>query len=496
MKCSINNIAMSLSEMKPSRRQVLSQQQYAFFILVSVLFLFAFGALHGATIYVPDDHLTIQEAINASADDDLIIVKPGTYIENINFGGRRITLRSEQGPRLTIIDGNYNGSVVTFNQGEGPNSMLDGFKITYGNNSVDGGGIHCVNTSPTITNNIISSNIGHKGGGISVYRGDPIIRNNVISDNLAYTGGGIRVEDSSCHVHNNLFYLNVANAHGGGIYVNFNASTSDVSLFASNTIAYNIAGAYGGGIFLHLDCESQVKDSILWGNDALDTVQNPGDQIYLNGNTNHQPEMKISFSCVQGGNNAPHVNGGNWLIWGPGMIQDDPLFVSGPEGDYYLSQIFNGGQTVKSLCVDKGDPASAIFDGTTRTDHVQDAAPIDMGYHYPLLTFHLNVEPAILYGGGSGIFSVTDGKPNENTYLVYSLVGVWPESDGPNTYVPQLDVWLWLKKPLKLAGGVMKTDSDGDGHWIFTIPPSPGLDVWFQAVQYGQATNWVHRRIQ
>jgi hypothetical protein len=68
---------------------------------------------------------------------------------------------------------------------------------------------------------------------------------------------------------------------------------------------------------------------------------------------------------------------------GLGNMNEEPLFVPGPEGDYYLSQIA-AGQTQQSPCVDAGDPLSAIILGTTRTDGVPDSGIVDMGFHYPI----------------------------------------------------------------------------------------------------------------
>jgi len=102
-----------------------------------------------ATIYVPDNYAKIQGAIDASANGDLIIVRPGAYLENIDFVGKMITVQSEQGAVVTTIDGNQAGSVVVFQTGEDENSRLDGFTITNGSGTLDpyghnrGGGIYC-----------------------------------------------------------------------------------------------------------------------------------------------------------------------------------------------------------------------------------------------------------------------------------------------------------------------------------------------------------------
>lgn len=67
-----------------------------------------------------------------------------------------------------------------------------------------------------------------------------------------------------------------------------------------------------------------------------------------------------------------------------GNINADPLFVSGPRGDYYLSQE-SAGQGSDSPCVDAGSNTAenlGLNDKTTRTDSVTDAGTVDMGYHY------------------------------------------------------------------------------------------------------------------
>ncbi|MCH8963715.1 MAG: hypothetical protein IIB58_02040 [Planctomycetes bacterium] len=91
-----------------------------------------------------DPFCRIRFAISASSDGDELIAAPGLYIENINFYGRAITLRSE-GPDvapITSIDGSNPvnadwGSVVRFVSGESSSTVLDGFTIIRGSGTID-----------------------------------------------------------------------------------------------------------------------------------------------------------------------------------------------------------------------------------------------------------------------------------------------------------------------------------------------------------------------
>ena len=54
---------------------------------------------------VPDDFATIQAAIDAAGDGDLVLVSPGSYQEVLDFGGKDVSLASEEGPEATTIQG-------------------------------------------------------------------------------------------------------------------------------------------------------------------------------------------------------------------------------------------------------------------------------------------------------------------------------------------------------------------------------------------------------
>lgn len=134
--------------------------------ILSILLVPAAGFAQ-TTWYVPDDYPKIQDAISSPVvqNGDTVIVRPGTYEECLNFLGKAITLRSEKGPTLTDIDSKDSMlNVVSFENGELQDSVLDGFMIVnglgklLGPNDWRGGGVYNYKASPTITNCIFRYN--------------------------------------------------------------------------------------------------------------------------------------------------------------------------------------------------------------------------------------------------------------------------------------------------------------------------------------------------
>jgi len=69
---------------------------------------------------------------------------------------------------------------------------------------------------------------------------------------------------------------------------------------------------------------------------------------------------------------------------GEGNFVADPMFASGPLGDYYLSSV-EAGQEADSPCIDAGSTSASIAgvsNLTTRTDGAFDTGIVDIGYHY------------------------------------------------------------------------------------------------------------------
>ena len=173
---------------------------YTFGILLLVLI--CPSSLLAKTLNVPGSYKTIQKAINAAHDGDVVIVAKGLYVENVRFTGRDITVRSTAPTSATVvletvIDGGASGTVVVFAGVEGSKCTISGFTITRGRSPHGGGGISGNGTHATISYNRITTNsaVGiydyTYGGGLSGC--DGVIKNNLIAGIPRIMAGGCRV---------------------------------------------------------------------------------------------------------------------------------------------------------------------------------------------------------------------------------------------------------------------------------------------------------------
>ena len=149
------------------------------------------------------DFATITDAINASGTGDSILVMPGTYFENIDFGGRGITIESTGGADVTIIDGGSNACVVRMYGVPTNTTVLDGFTIQNGDSPIGGGVL--TDGSPVITNCVVRDNVAQYGGGmylLSDGSGGALVSNTAFCNNSPthihgtyVDGGGNSFED-------------------------------------------------------------------------------------------------------------------------------------------------------------------------------------------------------------------------------------------------------------------------------------------------------------
>ena len=368
-------------------------RSWGLFLFITVLLAAAPG--WAADWTVPDDPGcgTIQACLVQAAATDVITVKPGTYLENVDFLGKAVTLRSQDGPGTTTIDGNQAGPVVTFQTAEGNDSVLEGFTIRNGLvGSTDGGGIYILDASPTIRQNVITDNVtGAYASGITVDGGAPIIEQNSIVDNLAHQnfsalGIGIRMTDvghsSALLITGNEITGNgaicddpICSAGGGGVFGDLAGSVHLVNNVIAGNLGASVIGMGSGfGVQIEAD-EALVLHNSAQANGGFGGAGDFGAGVYVDADSatvlnNIIAESRGEGLCVSGTSVTLDDND----VWGstvgdycagttPGAhdLAVDPGYVSA-ESPFDLSL------QAGSPCIDQGTDAGVTEDieGTTR----------------------------------------------------------------------------------------------------------------------------------
>jgi len=152
---------------------------------------------HKTTIRVPADQPTIQAAVDYAEDFDTIIVADGIYTgegnRDIDLSGRALVLRSENGPRHTILD--PEGTDTSYHRAficqarTDSTLVIDGFTLTGGWHS-GGGVMRLRSSSPVVRNCVFTDNVADlSGGAVRCKSSDPVFRNCTFVGNQAPTGG-------------------------------------------------------------------------------------------------------------------------------------------------------------------------------------------------------------------------------------------------------------------------------------------------------------------
>jgi hypothetical protein len=293
------------------------------------------------------DFETIQSAIDAAQDGDEVLVTYDTYTgpenKNLDFQGKAIHVKTIPETHRSVIDLENNGRAVNFNDGEGLDSVFEGFSIRNGRATVDlvgsnrGGGIYVNLASPTIRNveirdcfaetygGGIAVNGGHPqiidcdiaycdagdptspsyagGGGLSLYGSRVLVRGCRIEHNYGNLGGGIKMSGGGHMIEDTMIIYNEA-VRGGGVGVISSVRGTD-QIKDDTTIQYNEA-VRGGGVYLGNAAKVIMEDAYVVINEASD--EGGGVQLEVGVCRGESPMLLWSRGQVYG-NTAP-VGGG------------------------------------------------------------------------------------------------------------------------------------------------------------------------------------------
>ncbi len=230
---------------------------------------------------------SIRAAIGRAEAGDTVMLGAGTYRQRFSFEGKAITVRSADFAQPAIIEQmpaaepDSVGALVTFNQGEGRNSVLEGVVLRgYGRpTTYSGGAILLTEASPTIRGCTIDRFAATQGGGIAAYDSRALFDGCVISRCTArLNGGGLHAQGSvafpelvGCTIEANRA------EQGGGAYFCADkdqvATSAQMPVLRGNTFRGNTATGspltsedqVGGGV--HVGAKLRVTDE---GNDWVD----------------------------------------------------------------------------------------------------------------------------------------------------------------------------------------------------------------------------------
>ncbi|MBN1818361.1 MAG: right-handed parallel beta-helix repeat-containing protein [Sedimentisphaerales bacterium] len=325
------------------------------------------------------DFATIQAAIDASVDGDVIVLAPGTYTgdgnRDIDFLGKAITLQSAEpaDPQVvaaTVIDAR--GSEQDphrgffFHSGEGPDSLLLGLTITGGHTKLNiqqetyrGAGIRCQGASPTIERCVIENNTAlgdyynphpspgllclNEGGGIYCCAGSLArIKDCVIRGNTATRGGGISANASDITILRCILQDN----HGDGYYGRGGAirCAETNGTVIDNCLIFENTANYGAAIYCD-DSGVILSFCTITRNESIYNV--------ISYNT---PRLT---NCIVWGNTFLH----NDIIWGNAVVEYSDVQSGYPgEGNMNLDPVFADPEALdfrldrSSPCINTGDP--------------------------------------------------------------------------------------------------------------------------------------------
>jgi len=296
---------------------------------------------------------TIQTGINAAGDGNTVHVAAGTYVENISYSGKSISIIGED-RETTIVDADTSGRAFYFD-GESQHTIaFSGFTITNGE-SGHGGGIY-ITVSIEIDLfdlNVKENNCTGSGGGIYIYDSMGELTNVDIVNNESTngSGGGIAMSNSDMILNNVNVIDNYARYTSGGASFGsdqFDESTTEWtnSVFTGNSCLYN-ASAIGMGDSTILSNLTVIQNTtehcalVGWGNFTI-TNSIIRDNL-VDGNEEAEAEinfngiLNMSYTNLSGEINAFFIPEESELILGEGNIDADPLFCEADSGNYHIA---------------------------------------------------------------------------------------------------------------------------------------------------------------
>ncbi|KAA0002123.1 MAG: hypothetical protein FE046_00460 [Thermoplasmata archaeon] len=411
-------------------------------------------------VYVPDDYPTIQDAINNATDGDTIVVRDGTYYENVVVN-KSITLMAGSSP---VIDGmGGTGINITAN-----NTVVQDMTII--NCST---GVYIHNDSFTIhgvllDNNTICNATGTDAYGISLLEAqDNTFENTTICNFTQVTGtayGVYMVESNGSEFINLTIYeLDVVVQTDYGIYLdnshwnNFtgiviydlNGDSADYGIYLTdsnnnsfeNTSIYNVTASNGDayGIYLsHSDNNTFSENMSILNLDPIADFDVFG--IYLTSSDNNEFMDNITISDMEGdyyGYGIYFSSSDNNTFFGDIAISNVTLHSGEIGYGIYLSSsdnnTFLGGIDILDFEVEAGDGYGVYLTSSDNNTFSGNITIPDFDIYHDAYGVYLNNSDDNNF---TGLINLSDwGYP---TGMDFGISGIYLNRSDHNLFGPLL----------------------------------------------------------
>lgn len=256
------------------------------------------GAAGGATIRVPADQPTIQQAVDAAAEGDLVLISPGTYREAVTVTRPRIVIRGLDRNRV----------------------VLDGDDVLDNGITVESDGVAVENlTVRRFTNNGVLVNGASEYTTGTPHEGDGVGGEDQMKESGAQPGAGDEVVRG--------YRISYVTAYNNGLYGLYAFASRDGLMEHTYTSGHPDSGIYIGQC---RPCNAVVRDSVMRVN-AIG---------YFGTNTNGGVTVLRSQMT------------GNRL--GAALNSDDAELLAPARGTVFVANVVTGNRNPKAPEIDEG----------------------------------------------------------------------------------------------------------------------------------------------
>ena len=150
------------------------------------------------TIRVPEEVASVQAAVHAAVDGDVVELARGVHRGGVDLLGKAITIRGRDGAEFTSLLGG--AGVLRCMRGEGPATIIEGLTIAGGTGHqcqdgvLRGGGLYLDGASPRIRFCIMVGNSADRGPAAWIRGGQPVFEDCWFHDNISAQTDGVVCE--------------------------------------------------------------------------------------------------------------------------------------------------------------------------------------------------------------------------------------------------------------------------------------------------------------